>query len=468
MTPVTPTVRAFNFWQPLPAQASVFEQYWRLAVLAGLMMFLVMQVTGGIIRWLLPPAAYLPTLLMLGCVASLLLVELITQRIHIGVFFLLALLGFAFLIGVLSTPRIVQPIFALWVFVPVYFGMVAAPLAFQSHRYKSPILLGLAILCAGGVVVHNSVAYPWVGLSYEVAGVEVAGAREWVAAGKQRLSGLARSSFDVAGQILIFVSLVAVSTRLLIWRLLLWGLGAYAISLSTSKGVFLSLLMVVVTVELLRYRGTLGMWGVRGVIGLGYVWLLVPPILGWSKDWTELARTDIHHPLYGSFIDRMHDMWPRALALITEHGYFIFGRGLGGLGVPVGMFEPKLANAGDNLFVYLLVIFGVLAIPLMLLGLVVLLRMCSYLHHPAIQQTLLLAVAVIWYGGVSNILEHAVMALAFGMICRTIASFLAGAFEPPADPIETHVHPVISDPALPHAPIQQAASPLTLTDSDRH
>lgn len=458
MTLKTSAPAAFNCWLPFDADTGGFLRGWRLAVLAALMMFLLMQVTGGIIRWLLPPAAYLPTLMMLGCVVSLLMVELLTQRMHIGVVFLLALLAFAFVIGVFSTPRIVQPIFALWVFVPVYFGMVAAPLAFQPHRYKSPILLSLAMLCAGGVVVHNSVAYPWVGLSYEVAGVEVAGAREWVAAGKQRLSGLARSSFDVAGQILIFVSLVALSNRLLVWRLLLWGLGAYAISLSTSKGVFLSLLMVVVTVELLRYRAA---WGVRGVIGLGYVWLLVPPILGWSKDWTELARTDINHPLYGSFIDRMHDMWPRALELVTEHGYFIFGRGLGGLGVPVGMFEPKLANAGDNLFVYLLVIFGVLAIPLMLLGLVVLLRMCSYLQHTAVQQALLLAVAIIWYGGVSNILEHAVMALAFGMVCRTIASFLAGAFESPAAPTETHAHPVASALVLPHE-----SSPPTPTDSD--
>jgi len=460
MTVKTSAPAAFNCWLPLDADSSGFLRGWRLAVLTALMMFLLMQVTGGIIRWLLPPAAYLPTLMMLGCVVSLLMVELLTQRMHIGVVFLLALLAFAFVIGVFSTPRIVQPIFALWVFVPVYFGMVAAPLAFQPHRYKSAILLSLAMLCAGGVVVHNSVAYPWVGLSYEVAGVEVAGAREWVAAGKQRLSGLARSSFDVAGQILIFVSLVALSTRLLVWRLLLWGLGAYAISLSTSKGVFLSLLMVVVTVELLRYRAA---WGVRGVIGLGYIWLLVPPILGWSKDWTELARTDINHPLYGSFIDRMHDMWPRALELVTEHGYFIFGRGLGGLGVPVGMFEPKLANAGDNLFVYLLVIFGVLAIPLMLLGLVVLLRMCSYLQHTAVQQALLLAVAIIWYGGVSNILEHAVMALAFGMVCRTIASFLAGAFESPAAPTETHAHPVASALGLPHE-----SSPPMPTDSDPH
>ncbi len=458
MTVKTSAPVAFNCWLPFDADTTGFLRGWRLAVLAALMMFLLMQVTGGIVRWLLPPAAYLPTLMMLGCVVSLLMVELLTQRMHIGVVFLLALLAFAFVIGVFSTPRIVQPIFALWVFVPVYFGMVAAPLAFQPHRYKSAILLSLAILCAGGVVVHNSVAYPWVGLSYEVAGVEVAGAREWVAAGKQRLSGLARSSFDVAGQILIFVSLVALSTRLLVWRLLLWGLGAYAISLSTSKGVFLSLLMVVVTVELLRYRVA---WGVRGVLALGYVWLLAPPILGWSKDWTELARTDINHPLYGSFIDRMHDMWPRALELITEHGYFIFGRGLGGLGVPVGMFEPKLANAGDNLFVYLLVIFGVLAIPLMLLGLVVLLRMCSYLQHTAVQQALLLAVAIIWYGGVSNILEHAVMALAFGMVCRTIASFLAGAFEPPAAPTETHAHPVASAQVLPHG-----SSPPMPNDSD--
>lgn len=410
-------------------------RFWHWAVLAALLMFLVMQVTGGIVRWLMPPAAYLPTLMMVGCVVTLLLVDLLKQTLHLGVVFFVALLSFAFVIGAFSTPRIVQPIFALWVFVPVYFGLLVAPFALRSYPHKNMILCGLLLLCAGGVVVQNSVTYPWVGLSYEIGGVEVAGAREWATAGKQRLSGLARSSFDVAGQILIFASLLALSTRFLLLRLLLWALSAYAISLSTSKGVFLSLLMVIASVELLRLQAANGL---RAVIVLGYIWLLVPPILGWTKDWTELARTQINNPLYGSFIDRMHDMWPRALELLTEHGYFIFGRGLGGIGVPVGMFEPKLANAGDNLFVYLLVIFGILVIPMMLLGLFVLLRMCAYLHHAAIQQALLLSVAVLWYGGVSNILEHAVMALAFGMLCRTMASFLAGAFAATDSPTETH------------------------------
>ncbi len=255
---------------------------------------------------------------------------------------------------------------------------------------------------------------------YQVGGVELEGAREWHASGgKQRLSGLARSSFDVAGQILVAAGLLSLYVKNSWIRLCLWCFCAFSISLSTSKGILLTLLMTWVASEaLIRSQ----MRVLQGVFVLGIVWLTVPPIMGWTMDWSQAARVDIDHPLYGSFIDRMNDMWPRALDLATEHGVPLLGRGLGGIGVPLSIFEPALANAGDNLWVYVVVLAGILSIPLFIAGYVQIFKFCTLPLALELQEVLILAVIVNWYGGVSNILEHAVLALSFGILCRYLAT----------------------------------------------
>jgi hypothetical protein len=262
---------------------------------------------------------------------------------------------------------------------------------------------------------------PWVGVSYQIGGVEIEGAREWHASGgKQRLSGLARSSFDVAGQIIVTAGMLSLYIKSSVWlRLLLWGACGFAISLSTSKGILLALLMTVIASEAL-IRGKRA--PLKMIFTLGILWLTVPPIMGWTIDWSQAARTDIDHPLYGSFIDRMNDMWPRAWDLATEKGLPLLGRGLGGIGVPVSVFEPALANAGDNLWVYVLVVTGVLCLPFFIAGYVQIYKYCESFETIELQELLVLAVIVNWYGGVSNILEHAVLALAFGILCRYLAT----------------------------------------------
>jgi hypothetical protein len=123
-------------------------------------------------------------------------------------------------------------------------------------------------------------------------------------------------------------------------------------------------------------------------------------------------------------------MWPRAFALAHEHGLVILGRGLGGIGVPLGIFEPDLANAGDNLFVYSYVLLGILCIPLFAMGFVQAIKACWHLQRQDVRDILVLAVIVNWYGGVSNILEHAVLAFAMGLVCRYLAVMMAGRLIP--------------------------------------
>jgi hypothetical protein len=282
------------------------------------------------------------------------------------------------------------------------------------------------LIAIGGVIINSFVSYPWVGVSYQIGGVEVEGAREWqTSGGNARLSGLARSSFDVAGQIVVAAGLLSLQIRHPLARLFLWTLCTVAVSLSTSKGILLALLMTIIASEALirRHARALGFTFVIGIF-----WMFVPPILGWTMDWQEAARTDIDNPLYGSFIDRMNDMWPKALDLAVVHGLPLLGRGLGGIGVPVSIFEPALANAGDNVFVYCVVLIGVFAVPIFVIGITVLLKLCNQLGREDVRDVMLLAVIINWYGGVSNILEHALLALTMGIMCRYIAASFGGRY----------------------------------------
>lgn len=391
-------------------------------------LFLGFQVFAGVIRWLLDLsgaslAIYLPSVLMLGCIFLSLSSDALRQRTSpaAALFTLLAL--FCAATGYLNTGKSSQVAFGVWVLVPFIFGLACAPVLLAPSRVGLTVLSLLFCMAAGGVVLHAVVELPWVGVNYSIGGVEVEGARDWqTSSGAQRLSGFGRTSFDVGGQLLLLGGLLALHIRSVFLRALLWSLAFAAVYLSTSKGSLLSLLMTAVAVEAVirQSRSVL-----TCIIAMGVLWMLVPPVLGWTLDWTYAARTDINHPIFGSFIDRMNDMWPRAWQLAFDHGLPLLGRGLGGIGVPVSVFEPRLENAGDNLFVYCGVLMGVLVLPVFAVGFMALFRLCTRLEVGVARHALVVAVAVLWYGGVSNILEHAILGLGFGMVCRVLSAELS-------------------------------------------
>lgn len=419
-------MQAESVWHVSPGENQWIDRWRQLSYLT-VVFFLAMQVTGGVVRWVLDMVgaaalAYLPNLAMLGCVGFMLVYDFINKQTTRGAVLMVALILLSSTVGFVTTGNPTQVIFGVWVFTPFFFGLVCAPAMLRPSRYQIPVLVIMFLATSGGVIVHDSIAYPWVGVSYQIGGVELEGAREWHTGEKQRLSGLARSSFDVAGQILVAAALLSLHIKRGTWRTLMWLACVFGISLSTSKGILLALAMTVFASECLIRRITPGL---RWIFFVGVLWIFVPPIMGWTMDWAEQARTDIDNPLYGSFLDRMNDMWPKAMELTTVHGLSFLGRGIGGIGVPLSLFEPALFNAGDNVFVYCWVILGIFSIPIFVAGFLALFRMCKDIHSEAIRTTLVLAVAVNWYGGVSNILEHALLACAMGIVCRVCAAYLA-------------------------------------------
>jgi hypothetical protein len=386
-----------------------------------------MQVTGGVVRWILDmmgatALAYLPNVAMVLCIGIAMVYDFATGRTTRGQVLFVVLVTLSATVGMVSTGNLKQVTFGLWVLLPFFFGLTSAPVILESHRHQIIVMVAMFLATTGGVMVHDTMTFPWVGANYQIGGFEMDTAREWQAGEKQRLSGLARSSFDVAGQILVAAALLSLKVRRTWLRAVIWAACFVGISLSTSKGILLTLAMTAIASECLirRYPNVL-----RCIFFLGALWVFVPPVMGWTMDWSELARTEIDNPIYGSFLDRMNDMWPKAMELSTTHGLIPLGRGVGGIGVPLSLFEPALFNAGDNIFVYCWVISGVIALPLFICGFAALFRMCKSLNLEKIRVTLLLAIVVLWYGGVSNILEHALLACAMGIVCHVCAVFLA-------------------------------------------
>ena len=404
-----------------------FAKSLRFLGLSSVLLFFVWQIFGGVVRWQLDLVgltvlAYAPNVLMWLSVGLLLLLALTGRTFGPGILLMMCIIALALLNGVYNTGSLKQSFFGLWVLIPVIFGVSYGRLLLKESQ--DLLLATFFLASAGGVIVNSVMSFPWIGVSYTLGGVELEGSREWyTSGGVTRLSGFARSSFDIAGQLIVLAGLLSVSLRYFILRAMLWGLCFAAVSLSTSKGIILTLLVCYVVSEIILSRSIFTPALLRIVFLVGLFWLFLPPFLGWSFDWSKITRTDIDNIFYGSFLDRMNGMWPEALELATTHGMPLLGRGIGGIGTPLSMFEQDKANAGDNLFVYALVMFGIFCVPVFIAAFVGIFRLCSrdHLENPTVRRAIILSAISIWYGGVSNIAENAILGLALGCAASVIS-----------------------------------------------
>ena len=331
--------------------------------------------------------------------------------------FSVLLIGTAFMIGLLYG-SVKQAFMGMWVLLPFWYGLAAAGVILSYFKSVSRAISILWAMATAGVLINYSITFPWEGYMYSIGGVEVEGAREWWSSGgTKRLSGFARTSFDAAVQIQLTAIIAAVTTSSRLKILLLWLITGLAITLTTSKGVMLVyavctplILFARFIPELLFRTAPL----VIGSVGLGL------PLSALAFDVT--LSTQMNATLYNalfSFYDRLNQMWPDAWVLLFDHGNPVFGRGIGGIGTAQVYFEPLLANAADNIFIYWFVVFGWLALP----GFIyLLLRSTSFrpLTSTTHQAVFALFLASLVYGMTTNIVENAAFAIACGLGLRAV------------------------------------------------
>jgi hypothetical protein len=313
----------------------------------------------------------------------------------------------------------VQAAMGFYVLLPFVFGIACGGVLLEHWRVVGRILPLFWLVIVAGVLANLAVDYPWEGFGYRLGSLEVEGSRQWYAAGGgKRLAGFARASFDAAVQIQVAGILLALQTRSTTLRLLVWLLTIAAILPTNSKGV---LLAVAVVTPVVLLRGALPERPLRSLPALfGTIGVALP-----VTTLLFVFDSPLRHPTLAnathSFYDRLNYMWPEAWALLGEHGNWLLGRGVGGIGTAQTYFEPALFNAGDNLFMYWFVVFGWAALPAFVL---LLLRSLRVRPHQTVadMQFYCLLLATLVYGVMTNIVENAVSALIFGLLVRWLST----------------------------------------------
>ena len=324
----------------------------------------------------------------------------------------------AFVIGMQFIPTI-QVAMGIYVLIPFVFGIVCGPVIISNLRHINKFVPWLWVIVSAGVAINYFVTYPWEGFGYSVGSLEVEGSRQWYATGGvKRLAGFSRSSFDAAGHIQILALLFVITLKRFITISTVWLISGAVILLTTTKGMFLVLLVLS---PIVLFRKFLPQSPIRalplffGVLGFA----LPASTLMFTYD-SQFSNPTLANLTY-SYFDRLNYMWPEAWKLLAENGNMFMGRGIGGIGTAQTYFEPSMFNAADNLFLYWFVVFGWAALPI-----VILLMLRTIKIKPLEDQEQFtiycLLLAVIVYGMLTNIVENAL----FGIICGILIRWLAG------------------------------------------
>ena len=209
---------------------------------------------------------------------------------------------------------------------------------------------------------------PWTGLTYQLVETEIEGSREWTTFGVERVAGFARASFAAADQLLLLALPLMFFSRSRILRILIWLTSGMLIYLTTTKktgGIFLILTLLIPLMNfafapaLLRHALTMSVPILIAAIGIGLP--LSTIVVTYRLNLDSLFS----QVLFASFEDRLTVVWPAGLQLLIERGSAVFGRGIGGIGAAQNYFEQTVYSPADNLYLYLYVTFGILALGFM-------------------------------------------------------------------------------------------------------
>lgn len=397
-------------------------------ILVIVFVFLLFEILSGAIRYGfaragLVPLIYLPKALLGLALVVALAVDLARARMSAAYLAAIALLALGLAHGYLVLGKPVQVVFGLWVLMPFLGGIVALPALVNAWPRVGRYALVLWALAVSGVLINVVYPWPWIGFEYTLAGMEIEGSRLWHTGSFVRLAGFSRASFDAATQILLLAVVLMLWARGL-WRVAVWLLSGVTIALTTTKtSVVIYLLLTLFW--LTRRSATRNVWKLLpiGLVALSSTLPLSTLLV--EYDLSSVREGPLQGLLFASVGDRLERMWPDTLAMVLKHGDWLFGRGVGGIGVAQQYFEPILYSPADNLVVYVYALLGALGIGSLVfyaLGLALL-----PLRHRIAPLIFAAGSTVLLAGLTGNVLESAVLGLAFGATLRyVVGAALAG------------------------------------------
>ena len=279
-----------------------------------------------------------------------------------------------FLLGILLSGVGVGPaVFGLKIFWMFIYGLSLSEVVSTQFERFAKVLFFFFFVSVFGVIANKLLErFPWEGNVFETAFGAARATREWWAAGERRMPGLARASFDAATIIACSGALLVGWYRSALLKLLVAVLGFGAIYMTTSKGMMVSFMLMVIWLFLMpkAQKRTIGISIVAGLF-------LIQVLLPFAALALQVSPQAVYSApgVLSSFADRIANTWPNAFALLDEPQFWLLGRGVGAIGVPQQFSEDYLRfNSGDNMFMYMFVTFGPLAFYYFGLAAITLLR----------------------------------------------------------------------------------------------
>ncbi len=333
-----------------------------------------------------------------------------------------AALGFFLLVGLVQLDAR-QAAFGAKIFVPLLAGIAVAPW-FDAARSGTRMRWFVSLLwltAVAGVAADAYIDLPWAGISYKVMGVEVEGSRVWAMGEFSRLSGFARASYEAAGHLLVLGFALAFTLQRASMRAVVLSLTGAGILMTTTKGLFMAFVAAVALALTSRRLPFLS----RGLLATVAALCIGLPLLGVQQ--SVQLRGEWASMLLGSMLDRMLNTWPDAFQQFLEHSWLL-GGGLGAIGVPQSYFLPSHYNPADNLFVYLLALFGLPGV----LGLLFFIRRLWLLCVEGSRSALyfVLGGAVVTAGVSMSVLESGWLAFVVGVLVSRVTEGAAPALYP--------------------------------------
>lgn len=411
---------------------SIFMPDHRHLAFAAAILFILKEVFGGVFRYLTVMTGtealnYVPPFLAIVALCFYYADAITTGRVDYAMAALALFLAVFALYAGFDPISFKQSAIGFYIWLPLFLGMLLRVQGQDDILFKWMLVIwGTAVT---GMIVNSFVQFPWAGTSYEVLGVQREVARKWAYLDYDRLAGFGRSSFTTSYLIVFYCCAILYSRKYSLFiRLGCYAISFLALFLSTSKtslALWAGIPMFLIGYEICRL-----IFPAR--LLLSYYWaklsvlLLIVLVIGLPL-WSEIPsllhdRQTFYFFSFASLLVRMQYAWPASLALLSEGGSVLLGRGIGGIGTAQKFAEPDMYMFADNLFVYVFVSTGVVGVVALFYSFVANLRRDYLCDRDQFGTAYFLLLYILGIGVTVNTIEGPFQALILGILAARAVS----------------------------------------------
>lgn len=300
-----------------------------------------------------------------------------------------------------------QVFVGIYIFIPFFFGLGINNFFIRHVQTHKKFYILILFLIISGVFLDVYIDFDWKGFEYSTQGLEISGNRAWTTMGIERLSGFSRSSFDAAIAILVLLLIIDLFKINKLIRLMLWSCGGFAILLTTTKGILFAYLVILIIKGIAFYLPIIiSRISIAGLL----IVLILLPLSTLVINYESMFGSSFKRNFTYSIKDRLVRSWPETL---KDHS--ILGRGIGSIGFPQLINNDPDYSPGDNAFIYINSIFGIISLVIAFLFLI------SFFKKKLILSTetkfyINLTLLLLTFGITTNEFESGILAFFWGTI----------------------------------------------------